>query len=88
MSFSSSSSVFEGEFSKVVPLNLSFEIRSQNEIVLRWKRIGGATGYVIERKEGFSDWEPLEEIVSNSYVDSGLVPGKYYQYRVRGFIDG
>jgi len=87
ISASSSSSEFEDIFEHAVPKNLSLEVRVGNEIFLRWKAIGKATGYVIERKNGFADWEVLGETNLTSYLDVSLDSGKYYQYRVRGYLD-
>jgi len=87
VSFSSSSSEFEVVFREKIPQNLSFETQGQNEIALSWSAIAKADGYVVERKEGFSEWEEVSDVAVTSYTDSSLSPGKYYQYRVRGYIN-
>lgn len=84
---SSSSSIFEGQFVLRAPTNLSFTVTGQNEIALRWKAMSKATGYLIERKEGFAEWQSLADVTINYFLDSTLFPGKYYQYRVRGYVD-
>lgn len=84
---SSSSSEFEGDFIEQAPTELSLQVGSDNSISLSWKRLYKATGYIIERKVGFADWQSLATVAVTSYADSNLVPGKYYRYRVRGYVD-
>jgi hypothetical protein len=87
VSASSSSSIFEALFIDRAPSELSVSILDQNHIILRWKVMKRASGYIIERKENFDEWRVLSDINVNYYEDSEIVPGKYYQYMVRGYID-
>jgi len=84
---SSSSSEFEQSFENDSPKNLSVQTGGSSSVILSWKAMTKASGYVIERKEGFSDWEILTTVVGVTYTDENIIPGKYYQYRVRGYLD-
>ena len=59
-----------------------------NELVIKWKKISGASTYIIQRREvtlfGKGDWKTVAEGVSGkTYTDNTAKCGKTYQYRVR-----
>jgi fibronectin type 3 domain-containing protein len=87
---SSSSSSLSSDFDIVdfysnnSPFNFSVSATSNSATVinLTWDAMPLADFYRIERKEGFSDWEFLDDKVDSPYVDIDVFPGKYYSYRI------
>jgi hypothetical protein len=73
------------------PTDLVLERSSINEITLTWKvnSING-NGYIIEKKESSqSTFDILDTIKGklNQYVDTKVVQGKTYSYRIKAFND-
>jgi len=64
----------------------------KSSIKLSWKKVKGATGYVIYRKlSGDSSFKKVKTINSGStvsYTDSNIKQGNTYVYRVRATKDG
>ena len=59
-------------------------VDSPNQITLNWDQITGNTGYKVERKIGAGTWGDLinKTADQNSHIDSGLIAGTTYYYRV------
>ena len=47
-----------------------------------WGKVAGAAGYRVYRKNG-SKWATLEDVESNTYIDTDVEPGTAYTYTVR-----
>lgn len=59
-----------------------------NDLVIKWKKISGASTYIIQRREvtllGKGSWETVAEgVKGKTYTDSTAKCGKTYQYRVK-----
>jgi V8-like Glu-specific endopeptidase len=66
--------------------NLSASTVSSSRIQLSWSSSPGATSYSLERRpSGSSGWSVLAPTGSTSYLDTGLVAGNTYFYRVRAY---
>jgi hypothetical protein len=73
------------------PTGLSAAGSSFTAITLAWTdNASDEDGYVIERSPDGSAWSQLAALApnSNGYVDSGLVTGSTWSYRVRAFNEG
>ncbi|WP_297852076.1 NPCBM/NEW2 domain-containing protein [Meiothermus sp.] len=58
---------------------------SENSVYLDWSGVGGATGYVVERRTGSTGtFTQVGVPIGSSFVDNGLSPGTLYTYRVSG----
>lgn len=58
-------------------------------IKVKWKKVNGASGYRIFRKETKSGkWEKLADVSKTSYVDEDVKNNKTYFYRVRAYKKG
>jgi hypothetical protein len=70
------------------PEAVAADPRSSDEIVLAWRRVEDASGYLVERWDAPSDALPgwvligRTEADSTSYVDTGLDPSTTYYYRI------
>lgn len=63
-----------------------------NKITIKWKKVEGATHYLIYRKQGSGSWRRIAKINGNnsSYTQTGstnfpIVCGTYYTYTVRAY---
>jgi hypothetical protein len=65
--------------------NFNISINADNSISLDWREVEGASGYVLERKDGFSDYDVVSDGTDLSFVDYGVVPGLFYSYSVRAY---
>ncbi|RWS15516.1 twitchin-like isoform X8, partial [Dinothrombium tinctorium] len=72
------------------PTDVEIEDYSEKHVDLKWKPPlddGGApiTGYIIEKKEKFGNWEPCLETNTTAPKAKveGLIKGKEYQFRVK-----
>lgn len=59
-----------------------------NDLIIKWKKISGASTYIIQRREvtllGKGSWETVAEgVKGKTYTDSTAKCGKTYQYRVK-----
>jgi hypothetical protein len=65
-----------------IPQNLVATTVDDDSIDLDWDAVTGADAYVVERDD--SPWVVLaDNVLTNSYTDSGLDPSTEYTYRVR-----
>jgi hypothetical protein len=65
-----------------VPQNLVATTVDDDSIDLDWDAVTGADAYVVERDD--SPWVVLDDnVLTNSYTDTGLDPSTEYTYRVR-----
>ncbi len=69
------------------PQNVVAQPTSATGVSLAWSDVSNEAGYRIERNIGEEAWEVVGELPAGttSYVDSGLVNGTYYNYRVVAF---
>ena len=70
------------------PTDLSGTLDGVDNVNLTWTDNSSAeSGYIIERHEYTSSFYVLDTVSANvtSYVDSNLIFGEYYTYRVRAF---
>lgn len=83
---SSSSEFIRSEFESKIPSGITVEQDKYGHVVISWNRIKSADGYIVERRTGFSDWELLAEVDSEtSYVDKSFLPAIFYTYRIVAF---
>ncbi len=58
---------------------------SESSVYLDWSAVGGATGYVVERRAGSTGtFARVGTPTASSFVDNGLAPNTLYTYRVSG----
>jgi fibronectin type 3 domain-containing protein len=72
------------------PRELRATVASPTRVELRWVDASGETGYRIERRvDGTDGWTKISQRAANAttYVDTSVVAGKTYIYRVRAFND-
>ena len=68
--------------------SVSSATSSKTGITVKWGKVSGATGYIVERKTGSGEYERLTEFSGNtkvSYVDKTAKKGKTYTYRVYAY---
>ena len=60
------------------------------QATISWKKVTGATGYVIYMQDEFGDYEKLGSTKKTSYTRKKLTKGKTYYFRVRAYktVDG
>lgn len=58
---------------------------SSTSIAVYWVEAERASSYLVERKTGLQPWAVVATVpmLENYYLDSGVVPGTAYSYRVR-----
>ena len=69
------------------PMNLEVTRTSTTEARLRWDAVAGAQGYNVQRRvAGTTEWTDVGTVVAGatSYVDTNLMAGVEYEYRVSG----
>lgn len=67
---------------------LSDVVPSQNGLVLSWKPVSKATGYIVYRKQGTDSYQRVGIVAgsqTNKYEDTTVTPGEAYVYTVRAF---
>jgi fibronectin type 3 domain-containing protein len=81
------SNVARGLTLPAAPSSVDATANSKSRITVTWKQKGGADGFRIERKSEGSSFRQIARVGggSNTYVDSGLIPGRRYSYRLRAF---
>ncbi|MCL2623617.1 MAG: fibronectin type III domain-containing protein [Planctomycetaceae bacterium] len=52
-------------------------------VTLRWTTVPGATGYVIEMREGSGPWGQVYSGTNTQFTQIGLVPGTEYEFRIK-----
>lgn len=66
----------------IVPRNLIATTVDDDSIELDWDAVAGATRYIVERDD--SPWVVIaDNVLTNTYTDTGLDPSTEYTYRVR-----
>lgn len=73
------------------PESLWVEEVTQSGLTLNWSDVDNETGYWVERSFGSDTFTTIAVVLRNTtqYVDSGLLSGASYTYRVRAYnIDG
>lgn len=78
---------------KLVPPKVSIRSlkkKGSKTAVLSWKRVTGASGYEIYRRESGKKWKRLKTIkkVGTVQLKVSLKPGRTYYYRVRAYKTG
>lgn len=69
------------------PEGLSATAEGSDRIALCWKKVEGATGYIISKRNDFySQILPVARVNTNEYEDAGIVSGQAYHYSVQPFI--
>jgi hypothetical protein len=70
-----------------VPQNLTAHAFASNKITVSWSDSEYESGYRLERNIGEEPWEVISQLPANStsFLDSGLVNGTYYNYRLVAF---
>lgn len=59
---------------------------SSTSVLVSWKAVLGVTGYEVQRYSPLlKTFVPVKITTSTSFLNSGLLPGKTYTYRVRAF---
>jgi hypothetical protein len=90
---SSSSSSFSSDFDiienidKAIITHFEITVNNNNEIELSWREVKGASGYSLERKDGFSWYEEIYDEDDIKYLDKDVVAGLFYAYRIRAFYE-
>lgn len=67
------------------PTNFKAAASSATSVTLSWTKVAGATGYVLERKNGTAAFARIAAPAADatSYVDQGLTTGTTYVYRLK-----
>lgn len=69
------------------PLDLRATMgNNPGEILVRWKRVKGAGGYIVECREHgptLGTWQQVKILTQTKYLTTGLISGKEYSFRVR-----
>lgn len=55
---------------------------SPHAVYLHWRGIEGATSYLVERANSTNGWQRLDEVEQTYFLDSNLLAGSTYTYRV------
>ncbi len=70
--------------------SLTAEKSGETSAALSWKKVAGAYGYQIYRKEGengsFAKIKTITGADKLTYTDNAIVPGKTYYYKVRAYL--
>lgn len=68
---------------------LSGKASSYDKVKLTWKKVSGATGYILYRYDSSSKSYKRIKVISSvsttSYTDSGRSAGKTYKYRIKAY---
>ncbi len=67
---------------------LSSVSSSKTGITFKWKKVSGASGYIVYRKEGSGSYKELAKVKGStkvSYVDKKAKKGKTYTYTVKAY---
>jgi hypothetical protein len=59
---------------------------NQGDLLVRWARVKGAGGYILECREHgptLGPWQQVKILTQAKYLNTGLVTGKEYSFRVR-----
>lgn len=63
--------------------------QSDDQTMLRWKAVSGATGYRVYRSSGDQPAQAMGDVVTQLFwVDAGLQPKTSYRYTVRAVVGG
>lgn len=66
-----------------VPTDIQIGGNTSTGITLDWSAVTGASAYVVERRvAGTTDWERLATVTAPSYVDTTVLEGVTYEYRI------
>ncbi|MBQ8410825.1 MAG: fibronectin type III domain-containing protein, partial [Ruminiclostridium sp.] len=57
-------------------------------ITITWDEVSGATKYRVQRSEEGGSWKTITYPTKTSYIDSDIVPGVTYSYRVLAYVSG
>ncbi|MBQ8841058.1 MAG: fibronectin type III domain-containing protein, partial [Ruminiclostridium sp.] len=57
-------------------------------ITITWDEVSGATKYRVQRSEAGGSWKTMVYPTKTSYIDSDIVPGVTYSYRVLAYVSG
>jgi hypothetical protein len=66
----------------LAPAWINAEAKSWNSIGLTWEEVCGATSYKLYRATGSGSLEPLHELKTTAYTDTGLRSNTAYTYQV------
>lgn len=71
------------------PNSLTIATRNTTSLTLNWSKVGGVSGYQLQRKSG-DKWNTITNTTSNSYTVKSLKAGTTYNFRVRAYktVDG
>lgn len=80
----SDSKIAKGRSLEKVPLNGISNLSGSRKLVLQWKRVKGAEGYQIWRKNKAGKYQEVATVKGkkNSFTDKKLHGGKIYSYKV------
>lgn len=67
------------------PKKLINKKSTATKIKIAWSKVAKATKYEVYRKAAKTNYTKLTTTASNSYVDSKVVTGKNYKYKVRAY---
>ena len=70
-----------------VTTGLALSDNTATSITLKWDYNETATGYVIYRRKGSSDFEYLTSTTETYYTDTELDSGKNYRYKIKTYAD-
>lgn len=62
-------------------------IGGEGGISLSWNAVSGADGFLIERRNSSSSWQPIATLAAGTtgFLDTGLPPGSRWSYRILAF---
>lgn len=64
--------------------NLKASARKKSSIALKWDKVTGATGYIVERYNG-KKWVKVGTVKTNTFTNKDLKRNTQYQYRVKAY---
>lgn len=59
--------------------------KANGGIQISWKKVSGASKYVIYKKNSDGEWKKLKTVTSLNYTDTSIKKGKTYSYTVRAY---
>lgn len=66
------------------PQKVKVKLTAKNKVKISWKKVKGAKSYKIYRKVGSGQFKLIKQLKKNSYLDTGLKPGKKITYYITG----
>lgn len=69
----------------IIAPTLKSAVNSENSILVKWKAVSGAEGYIVYRNNASGGWTRLGKAATASLTDKKVENGKIYTYTVKAF---